>query len=74
MVYTRLSLFTDGYGEIAMIKIVQNKNGSLTVYVPAKYAVRFEQIVRAGTTDLMESEMNNEEAHEWACNVIREYR
>ena len=57
-----------------MIKIVQNKNGSLTVYVSAKYALRYEEIVRAGTSDLMETEMDDDEAEQWACNVIREYR
>lgn len=56
------------------IRIVQNKNGSLTVYVPAKYAVRFEQIVRAGTTDLMESEMDDEEAEQWSGIYTHEYR
>ena len=57
-----------------MIKFVQNKNGSLTVYVPAKYAVRFEEIVRAGTTDLMESEMDDEEAEQWSGIYTHEYR
>ena len=58
-----------------MIKIVQNKNGSLTAYIPAKYALRFEDILQAGTTDLMESdEMDDEEAEQWTCNIIREYR
>ena len=56
------------------IRIVTNKNGSLTVYVPAKFARRFEEIVRAGTTDLMESEMDDEEAEEWTHNVTYEYR
>ena len=56
------------------IRMVTNKNGSMTVYVPAKYADRFEQIVRAGTTDLMESEMDDEEAEQWAFNIAYEYR
>ena len=54
--------------------MVTNKNGSMTVYVPAKYADRFEQIVRAGATDLMESEMDDEEAEQWTCNIAYEYR
>ncbi len=57
-----------------MIRIVQNKNGSLTVYVPAKFADRFEQVFQAGVTDLMESEMDDEEAEQWACNTTWEYR
>ena len=56
------------------IRIVQNKNGSLTVYVPAKFAQRFEEIVHAGTRDLAESEMDYEEAEEWSQNITREYR
>ena len=56
------------------IRIVQNKNGSLTVYVPAKFAQRFEEIVHAGTTDLIESEMADEEAEEWSYNITRECR
>ena len=56
------------------IRIVQNKNGSLTVYVPAKFAQRFEEAVRAGVTDLLESEMDDEEAEEWAHNITREYK
>lgn len=56
------------------IRIVTNKNGSLTVYVPAKFARRFEEIVQAGTTDLMESEMDDEEAEQWMSNITREYR
>ena len=57
-----------------MIRIVYNKNGSLTVYVPAKFAVRFEEVLRAGVTDLMESEMDDEEAQQWLCNTTWEYR
>tara|TARA_R100001086_G_scaffold111304_1_gene56801 strand:+ start:318 stop:491 length:174 start_codon:yes stop_codon:yes gene_type:complete len=57
-----------------MIRIVQNKNGSLTVYVPAKYALRFEEVYQAGVTDLIESEMDDEEAEQWESNIIREYR
>jgi len=58
-----------------MIRIVQNKNGSLTVYVPAKCALRFEDIIQAGTTDLFESgQMDNEEAEQWTYNIIRECR
>ena len=56
------------------IRIVQNKNGSLTVYVPAKFAQRFEEIVHAGTTDLLESEIDDEEAEQWTNNITREYR
>ena len=56
------------------IRMVTNKNGSMIVYVPAKYADRFEQIVRAGTTDLIESEMDDEEAAQWTCNIAYEYR
>lgn len=56
------------------IRIVQNKNGSLTVYVPARFALRFEEIIQAGTRDLLESEMDDEEAEEWSHNITREYR
>lgn len=56
------------------IRFVTNKNGSLTVYVPAKFAYRFEQVFQAGTTDLMESEMDDEEAEQWTCNATWEYR
>lgn len=56
------------------IRIVYNKNGSLTVYVPAKYADRFEESFRAGVTDIMESEMDDEEAEQWTHNVTWEYR
>jgi hypothetical protein len=57
-----------------MIRIVQNKNGSLTVYVPAKYGERFQDALRAGVTDILEAEMNDEEAEEWANNIIWEHR
>ena len=60
--------------EMIMIRIVRNKNGSLTVYVPAKFAGRFEEAYRAGVTDLMESEMDDEEAEQWTCNTTWEYR
>ena len=56
------------------IRIVYNKNGSLTVYVPAKFALRFEEIIQAGTRDLIESEMDDEEAEQWMSNITREYR
>ena len=56
------------------IRIVTNKNGSLTVYVPAKFAQRFEEALRAGITDLIESEMDEEEADEWGSNIIYERR
>ena len=56
------------------IRIVTNKNGSMTVYVPAKYADRFEQVIRAGVTDLLESEMDDEEAEQWTHNITYEYR
>jgi len=56
------------------IRVVHNKNGSLTVYVPAKYADRFEEAVRAGVTDLLESEMDDEEAEQWTSNITHEYR
>jgi len=56
------------------IRMVQNKNGSLTVYVPAKFAYRFAQVFRAGVTDLIESEMDDEEAEQWTCNTTWEYR
>ena len=57
------------------IRLVHNKNGSLTVYVPAKYADRFEQAIRAGVMDLLESnEMDDEEAEQWASNITYEHR
>ena len=46
----------------------------MTVYAPAKYAHRFEQMIRAGVTDIMESEMDDEEAEQWICNIAYEYR
>ena len=56
------------------IRFVVNKNGSMTVYVPAKFADRFEQVLQAGITDIMESEMDDEEAEQWTCNTTWEYR
>lgn len=56
------------------IRITTNKNNSLTVYVPAKFAQRFEEALRAGIIDLIESEMNEEEANEWGSNIIYERR
>ena len=56
------------------IRFVMNKNGSITVYVPAKFADRFSQVFEAGVTDLMESEMDDEEAEQWICNATWEYR
>ena len=56
------------------IRFVKNKNGSLTVYVPVKFAQRFEEIVQAGVTDLMESEMDDEEAEQWTSNFTWECR
>lgn len=56
------------------IRFVTNKNGSLTVYVPAKFADRFEQVYRAGVTDIMESEMDDEEVEQWTSNTTWEYR
>ena len=38
------------------IRIVINKDGSQTVYVPVELTDLFDQIVRAGDTDLFESE------------------
>jgi hypothetical protein len=60
--------------EVIMIRLVQNKNASLTVYVPAKYAQRFQEALRAGVTDILEAEMDNEEAEEWLNNMTWEYR
>jgi len=57
-----------------MIRLVRNKNASLTVYVPAKYAQRFQEALCAGVTDIMESEMDNEETEEWLSNMTWEYR
>ena len=56
------------------IRVVVNKNGSLTVYVPAKFADRFAEVYRSGVIDIMESEMDDEEAEQWACNTTWEYR
>ncbi|MFZ8899689.1 MAG: hypothetical protein ACO20X_14245 [Alphaproteobacteria bacterium] len=56
------------------IRFVVNKNGSMTVYVPAKFACRFEEVFRAGVTDVMESEMDDEEAEQWSWNTTWEYR
>ena len=49
-----------------MIRIVQNKNGSLTAYVPAKYASRFPDILEAGKTDLYESCLSDDEMDIWS--------
>ena len=38
------------------IRVVINKNGSETAYIPAELTDLFEEIVRAGETDVMESE------------------
>lgn len=38
------------------IRIVINKNGSQTVYVPVELTDLFDQIVRAGDTDIFESQ------------------
>ena len=38
------------------IRVVINKNGSETAYIPAELTDLFEEIVRAGQTDLAESE------------------
>lgn len=39
-----------------VIKCVKNKDGSLTVYVPAKYTRLFYDIISAGEADICESE------------------
>ena len=56
------------------IRFVMNKNGSMTVYVPAKFTDRFSQVFEAGVTDLIESEMDDEEAEQWTSNITYEYR
>jgi len=38
------------------IRVVINKDGSETAYIPAELTDLFEEIVRAGETDLTESE------------------
>lgn len=38
------------------IRVVINKNGSETAYIPAELTDLFEEIVRAGETDIFESE------------------
>ena len=38
------------------IRVVINKNGSATAYIPAGLTDLFEEIARAGETDLIESE------------------
>ena len=38
------------------IRVVINKNGSETAYIPAELTDLFEQIVEAGETDIFESE------------------
>ena len=59
-----------------MIRVVQNKNGSLTVYVTAKYARRFQEMYSAGEIDIMESEMSDDEINDWQenCSWHVEYR
>ena len=39
-----------------VIRWVENKDGSETVYVPAKYVALFHSIIEAGETDIFESE------------------
>jgi hypothetical protein len=51
-----------------MIRFVENKNGSLTVYVTAKYARRFEEMFSAGEIDILESEMDADEINDWQEN------
>lgn len=57
-----------------MIRFVRNKNGSMTVYVPAKYANRFNQVFEAGVRDIAESEMDDDEVSEWSTNATWEWR
>ncbi len=38
------------------IRVVINKDGSQTAYIPAKLTDLFEEIVQAGETDIFESE------------------
>ena len=38
------------------IRVVINKNGSETAYIPAELTDLFEEIIRAGETDIFESE------------------
>ena len=38
------------------IRVVVNKNGSETAYIPAELTDIFEEIIQAGETDLIESE------------------
>jgi hypothetical protein len=59
-----------------MIRFVENKNGSLTVYVTAKYAHRFQEMFRAGEIDILESEMDGDEINDWQenCNWFVECR
>lgn len=56
------------------IRMVHNKNGSLTVYVPAKFRAVFKEAVNAGVTDLIESEMDDEQVEQWTNNIRWEYR
>ena len=50
------------------IRVVVNKNNSLTVYVPACHHMLFASMLRAGETDIEESEMNEFEIDEWNTN------
>ena len=50
------------------IRVVVNKNNSLTVYVPACHHMLFACMLRAGETDIEESEMNEFELDEWQTN------
>ena len=39
-----------------VIRVVENKDGSETVYVPAKYVDLFHSIIESGETDIFEAE------------------
>lgn len=47
------------------IRVVVNKNNSLTVYVPACHVENYTSMLNAGETDIVESEMNEFEIDEW---------
>ena len=47
---------TDRIGDGRSIRIVQNKDGSLTAYVPARWGGLFTDMLVAGQSDIYESE------------------
>jgi len=48
-----------------MVRIVENKNGSWTVYVPAKHVETFRLILQEGEVGMLEVEPESESMENW---------